>query len=174
MQLAHPVVLSGKQLWKRHIKDPSAGSIIVDNKLIIGSTDGRLTAFRFEEGSLIWTFEAEGGLAAPPSFANGRIFQPCDDGTLYVISPIDGSELYRVEVDGPMISAVAVSTMVYATDMFGHVYGIDPEAALEKTNRKFIKRFNYLEKQTIRKGTSLHDMSLDEMNEIWEEAKKED
>jgi MazG family protein len=54
------------------------------------------------------------------------------------------------------------------------LYGIDPEAALEKTNRKFIKRFNYLEKETISKGISLHDMSLDDMNVIWEEAKKED
>jgi MazG family protein len=54
------------------------------------------------------------------------------------------------------------------------LYGIDPEAALEKTNRKFIKRFNYLEKETLKKGISLHNMSLDEMNVIWEEAKKED
>jgi MazG family protein len=54
------------------------------------------------------------------------------------------------------------------------LYGIDPEAALEKTNRKFIKRFNYLEKETLTKGISLHDMSLDEMNVIWEEAKKDD
>jgi len=54
------------------------------------------------------------------------------------------------------------------------LYGIDPEAALEKTNRKFIKRFNYLEKETLLKGKSLHEMSLDEMNVIWEEAKKED
>ncbi len=54
------------------------------------------------------------------------------------------------------------------------LYEIDPEAALEKTNRKFIKRFNYLEKETLTKGISLRDMSLDEMNVIWEEAKKED
>jgi len=54
------------------------------------------------------------------------------------------------------------------------LYGIDPEAALEKTNRKFIRRFNYLEKETMVKGKSLHDMSLDEMNLIWEEAKGED
>jgi MazG family protein len=54
------------------------------------------------------------------------------------------------------------------------LYDIDPEAALEKTNRKFIKRFNYLENETLRKGVSLHDMSLDEMNVIWEKAKKED
>jgi XTP/dITP diphosphohydrolase len=54
------------------------------------------------------------------------------------------------------------------------LYNIDPEAALEKTNRKFIKRFNYLEKETLSKGISLHDMSLDEMNVIWERAKEDD
>lgn len=54
------------------------------------------------------------------------------------------------------------------------LYGIDPEAALEKTNRKFIKRFNYLENETIKKGISLRDMTLDEMNVIWEKAKEED
>ena len=54
------------------------------------------------------------------------------------------------------------------------LYDIAPEAALEKTNRKFIKRFNYLENETLKKGISLHNMSLDEMNVIWEEAKKKD
>ncbi|MBN2262377.1 MAG: nucleoside triphosphate pyrophosphohydrolase [Prolixibacteraceae bacterium] len=54
------------------------------------------------------------------------------------------------------------------------LYGIDPEAALERTNMKFIKRFNYLEEQTLLKGQSLHDMSLAQMDVIWEEAKKLD
>lgn len=54
------------------------------------------------------------------------------------------------------------------------LYDVDPEIALEKTNRKFISRFNYLENETIKKGKSLHNMSLDEMNKIWEKAKKYD
>ena len=54
------------------------------------------------------------------------------------------------------------------------LYGIDPEAALERTNLKFIKRFNYLESETLLKGRSLHDMSLAEMDDIWEEAKKQE
>ncbi|PLX08652.1 MAG: nucleoside triphosphate pyrophosphohydrolase [Marinilabiliales bacterium] len=53
------------------------------------------------------------------------------------------------------------------------LYGINPENALEKTNRKFINRFNYLEQKTISQGRDLKTMSLDEMNEIWEEAKKQ-
>jgi MazG family protein len=54
------------------------------------------------------------------------------------------------------------------------LYDIDPEIALERTNKKFIKRFNYLEEQTIKQGQSLHDMPLAQMNIVWEEAKKQD
>ena len=54
------------------------------------------------------------------------------------------------------------------------LYEIDPESALEKTNRKFISRFSYLEQKTLAKGLSLRDLTLDEMNEIWEEAKQFD
>jgi len=48
---------------------------------------------------------------------------------------------------------------------------LDPEAALEKTNKKFMKRFQYLEKKAKSLGRDLHDMSLEEMDVIWEEAK---
>ncbi len=51
------------------------------------------------------------------------------------------------------------------------LYEVDPETALEKTNRKFMKRFRFLEKQTLEKGLDLRDMTLDEMNVIWEKAK---
>lgn len=51
------------------------------------------------------------------------------------------------------------------------LYGIDPENALEKTNKKFINRFNYLETKAADLGKSLKEMTLEEMDEIWNEAK---
>ena len=62
----------------------------------------------------------------------------------------------------------------FALINYARFIGINPEDALEHTNRKFIRRFTYLEEQTIQKGKSLHDMSLDEMNRYWEEAKTKD
>ncbi|MBQ5779571.1 MAG: nucleoside triphosphate pyrophosphohydrolase, partial [Paludibacteraceae bacterium] len=50
-------------------------------------------------------------------------------------------------------------------------YNVDPETALEQTNQKFIKRFNYLENKTIKQGKNLKEMTLAEMDEIWNEAK---
>ena len=52
------------------------------------------------------------------------------------------------------------------------LYKINPDNALELTNQKFIRRFNYLEEHTIKEGKSLKDMSLEEMDRIWNEAKK--
>lgn len=52
------------------------------------------------------------------------------------------------------------------------LYGVDPESALERTNREFIRRFNFLESKTMLQGRSLKTMTLAEMDEIWEEAKK--
>jgi XTP/dITP diphosphohydrolase len=51
------------------------------------------------------------------------------------------------------------------------LYKINPENALERTNKKFIRRFNYLEEKTIKQGRNLKDMTLAEMDEIWNEAK---
>lgn len=51
------------------------------------------------------------------------------------------------------------------------LYKINPDNALEHTNQKFIRRFNYLEAHTMKQGRNLTDMSLDEMDKIWNEAK---
>ncbi len=52
------------------------------------------------------------------------------------------------------------------------LYKINPDNALERTNQKFIRRFNYLEEHTIRQGRSLKEMTLAEMDVLWDEAKQ--
>ncbi len=51
------------------------------------------------------------------------------------------------------------------------LYGLNPDTALERTCAKFKRRFTYLEEHTIRQGRDLHDMTLAQMDEIWDEAK---
>jgi XTP/dITP diphosphohydrolase len=64
--------------------------------------------------------------------------------------------------------------LIFSIINAARLYDIDPESALEKTNKKFIKRFNWLEKKAKETGKSLKEMSLDEMNKIWESAKDYD
>lgn len=62
--------------------------------------------------------------------------------------------------------------LLFAVVNAARLYGVDPENALERTNRKFIKRFNHLEARAKEMGRSLRDMSLAEMDALWDEAKK--
>ncbi len=64
--------------------------------------------------------------------------------------------------------------LIFSIVNAARLYHVDPESALERTNQKFIKRFNYLEEQTLLKGKSLQDMTLEEMDVYWNEAKKFD
>ncbi|MCK9411388.1 MAG: nucleoside triphosphate pyrophosphohydrolase [Prolixibacteraceae bacterium] len=64
--------------------------------------------------------------------------------------------------------------LIFSIVNAARLYGIDPESALERTNQKFIRRFNYLEEKTLLKGKSLQEMTLEEMDVYWNEAKKLD
>ena len=54
----------------------------------------------------------------------------------------------------------------------GRLYHLNPDTALEQTNQKFISRFTYIEQHSIKMGKPLKDMSIQEMDKLWEEAKK--
>lgn len=62
--------------------------------------------------------------------------------------------------------------LIFSIVNAARLYGVHPETALEKTNRKFIARFNYLEQEATKAGKKLKDMTLAEMDKYWNEAKK--
>lgn len=61
--------------------------------------------------------------------------------------------------------------LMFALINAARLYKIKPDNALEQTNLKFIKRFNYIESRAQEQGKALKDMSLDEMEALWQEAK---
>ncbi|MDR0983274.1 MAG: nucleoside triphosphate pyrophosphohydrolase [Culturomica sp.] len=60
---------------------------------------------------------------------------------------------------------------MFAVINAARLYGINPENALEKTNRKFISRFSYIEEKAKEQGKKINEMSLEEMDKFWNEAK---
>ncbi|HEY4799427.1 MAG TPA: nucleoside triphosphate pyrophosphohydrolase [Bacteroidia bacterium] len=62
--------------------------------------------------------------------------------------------------------------LMFALINYARFINVNPEDALEKTNRKFIKRFQYLETEAAKNGKQLHEMTLAEMDVYWNEAKK--
>ena len=67
----------------------------------------------------------------------------------------------EAELGDPLFSLVNVARL----------YKIKPDNALEKTNQKFIRRFNYIEQQTAAQGRKLNELTLDEMETLWQQAK---
>ena len=64
--------------------------------------------------------------------------------------------------------------LLFSLVNYARFVDINPETALERTNRKFIRRFNYLEAEANKLGKSLQDMTLTEMDVFWEAAKKQE
>ena len=68
-------------------------------------------------------------------------------------------------------STEELGDFLFAVINAARLYKLNPDNALEMTNRKFIERFNYIEEHSIRVGKPLTEMTLEEMEELWQEAK---
>ena len=68
-------------------------------------------------------------------------------------------------------STKELGDFLFAVINAARLYKLNPDNALEMTNRKFINRFNYIEAHSIKIGTPLNTMTLEEMDKLWEEAK---
>ncbi len=83
------------------------------------------------------------------------------------------------EIEAEMRSGSQVDLEAEFGDLFFalvntcRLYGVDPESALERTNKKFIRRFNYMEQRAEQSGHTLHELTLDEQESLWQEAKKQ-
>lgn len=68
-------------------------------------------------------------------------------------------------------STQELGDFIFSVINAARLYKLNPDNALEKTNQKFIRRFNYAEDHSLKQGKNLKDMSLEEMDKLWDEAK---
>jgi len=83
-------------------------------------------------------------------------------------------EELRVEVKAGRVDEMEqeFGDLLFSVINLSRFLEVNPEDALERTNKKFITRFQYMEKKVIEQGKDLRKMTLEEMDEIWNEAKK--
>ncbi|MCG8307615.1 MAG: nucleoside triphosphate pyrophosphohydrolase [Cytophagales bacterium] len=82
---------------------------------------------------------------------------------------------FNVESDEPIDHNKAMSEfgdMLFSLINYARFVNINPEEALERTNKKFVKRFQYLESESLKEGKKISEMTLAEMDKYWEAAKK--
>lgn len=84
-----------------------------------------------------------------------------------------GELAVEIEADDHERATGEFGDLLFALVNAARLYGIDPEQALERTNKKFIDRFNYMEQRAEATGSTIGEMTLDEMEALWQEAKKQ-
>ena len=97
------------------------------------------------------------------------------DGNKSVLSGVPAAlpsliKAYRIQ-DKARNAEAEFGDVMFSLINAARLYKINPDNALEHTNQKFIRRFNYLEEHTIKAGRNLNEMTLNEMEELWNEAK---
>ena len=78
----------------------------------------------------------------------------------------------ELQKDDKEASTNELGDFLFSVINASRLYHLNPENALERTNQKFIRRFNYIENHSIKAGKPLTEMSLQEMDELWNEAKQ--
>ncbi|MCQ2351767.1 MAG: hypothetical protein MJ003_07355, partial [Paludibacteraceae bacterium] len=87
------------------------------------------------------------------------------------------SKLQDSETDTDKLQAISkrieeeFGDLMFSIINAARLYKINPDNALERTNQKFIKRFNYLESKAKEQGKTVNELPFEEMNSLWEEAK---
>ncbi len=78
----------------------------------------------------------------------------------------------EIDVDNKEAAECELGDLLFAVINVARLYGIHPDNALEKTNKKFITRFNYVEEAAIKQGKIIKEMKIDEIDALWDEAKQ--
>ena len=78
----------------------------------------------------------------------------------------------EVRKGGKENALAELGDFIFSVINVGRLYHLNPDTALEMTNQKFIRRFNYIEEHSIKNGKPLKDMTLGEMDALWNEAKR--
>lgn len=128
----------------------------------------RGVGFDWEENSQVWDKVREElgelnaeleAMAKEDGHADKAVCAPSEDSSPEFVKAYDRAE-------------EELGDFMFATINAARLYGLNPDTALARACDKFRRRFTYLEEQTIRKGRGLHDMTLAEMDAVWNEAKK--
>ena len=98
----------------------------------------------------------------------------CDKPICTSLKELEEIEELKVELNrgDHDLAEAELGDLLFATINVARMNGLNPDNALERTNQKFIRRFNYVEEGAIAQGLNLKEMTLEEMDALWDEAKR--
>lgn len=122
-------LLNGKTIWEKKVKDALIGSIIVNNKLIIGSSEGVLVARDLYSGDLIWSYKNQERFSSSPILVDDYLYLATDRGTILKLNPEDGSETMKLELKNSTVNSPVYNRYIFFTTVTGDIYAVDPNSS---------------------------------------------
>ena len=121
-------LLNRQSIWNAPVTDVAAGSIIFNNKLILGLTEGSITAYNIDTGEKEWSYKTKERLMAPPCANQKLLVQSGDKGTVFFINSENGIESAQVKLNEPILATAAIADFIYLVDMPGNVYALKSDS----------------------------------------------
>ena len=118
-------LLNRKVSWAFNIKDVTGTPIIIDNRLMAGSSDGKLICLNKKTGEELWQYPAEGRCLAGPSGDGDMVFFPQDNGVLLGLKAATGDKIFEAELDQPLVTKAVIGDKVYITGSEGGFFALD-------------------------------------------------
>ncbi|MBN2227054.1 MAG: PQQ-binding-like beta-propeller repeat protein [candidate division Zixibacteria bacterium] len=126
-----------ESLWKVRLKDVSGTPIIVENNVYVASSLGSVYCYNRLTGAMIWRDSVGGNSLGGPSFSEGTVYFPFDDGWVYGFDAGNGKRIIAVNLQQPLVSKVVVNDRVYVTAIEGGVYAVEKNDGSTVWSRQF-------------------------------------
>jgi outer membrane protein assembly factor BamB len=124
-------------LWKRHLKDISGAPIIVENRLFVSGTDGRVFCLDCLSGQTVWYDSSGAGCLAGPTYYEGRVYCPMEDGSVNIYDASIGELIQRLTLGGPLVTKVVINDYIFMVDNLGGFYALETGTGRPLWDRKF-------------------------------------
>lgn len=132
-------LLNRKLSWAFNIKDVTGTPIIINDRLLAGSSDGKLICLNKKTGEELWQFPAEGKCLAGPSGDGDMVLFPQDNGILLGLKAATGDKIFEAELDQPLVTKAVIGDKVYVTGAEGGFFALDRSSG----NIVWEKTFSY-------------------------------
>lgn len=127
---------NGEILWKKDLKDPSTSPLVVDEKIYLGTSDGRFFCLDKISGKVMWFFKTDDIIKSFPAYADGSLFFGSAGGNFYSLDKDSGKEVWRYKTKSAIFSSPAIKKeSVFFGCLDGSLY------ALNKVNGDLLWKF---------------------------------
>ncbi len=124
-------------LWNRNLKEISGAPIIVENRLYVSGKAGRVFCLDCFTGQTLWSDSIDAGCLAGPSYYEGRVYYPLENGTVNIYDASLGELIRKLTLGGPIVSKVVIKDHIFVADNLGGFYALETGSGRPLWDRRF-------------------------------------